>query len=264
MSSALFNTFWIPTFVEMTKKGHFSKVSSHIYDMGGDGMDLQNWAENLVEEVCEKWEHSESKYGFSEHGFRVFYSPVYPGPDLMVIGYNPGNDEKPFSKEDDCQVPAVHEYFCHDSRMAKRMKYLFEGIDRDEWLEASIKLNLIFFRSENEAQWESLDRDIRDELEMFCFNKVSDIIDTLKPRYIVTEGLKVFDRLIHSVLMGCDEPEVKIGIGGRKIYARSRCGHSHIIGLAHLTKDRISYPEWNAIKKYLKSDLKELEQMYLH
>jgi hypothetical protein len=149
-------------------------------------------------------------------------------------------------------------------RECMNMKYLFEGVDRDEWLEASIKLNLIFFRSENEAQWESLEKSVRDDLEMFCYMKVNDIIDTLKPRYIVTEGLKVFDILIHSVLMGCDDPEVKIGVGGRKIYARSSYGHSHIIGLAHLTKDRFSYPDWNDIKKYLKSDLKELEQMCLH
>lgn len=227
-------------------------------------MDVHNWAEDLVDEVCEKWKRSANMYDFSEHGFRVFYSPVYQNPDLMIIGFNPANGEKPFSKEDDCQVPVVHEYLCHDSRMARRMKYLFEGIEKDEWLEASIKLNLIFFRSENEVQWESLDRVIRDDLEMFCFNKVNDIIDTLKPRYIMTEGLRVFDILVRSVLMGCDEPEVKIGIGGRKIYARSRCGHTHIIGLAHLTKDRISYPEWDIIKKYLKMDLKEVEQMYLH
>jgi hypothetical protein len=227
-------------------------------------MDVNRWAENLIEEVSEKWKRSENKYDFSEQGFRVFDSPVYPCPDLMVIGYIPADDDKPSMEEDDCRLPGVHEYFHHDSKMARKMKYLFEGVDRDEWLEASIKLNLIFFRSENEAQWESLEKSVRDDLEMFCYMKVNDIIDTLKPRYIVTEGLKVFDILIHSVLMGCDDPEVKIGVGGRKIYARSSYGHSHIIGLAHLTKDRFSYPDWNDIKKYLKSDLKELEQMCLH
>jgi hypothetical protein len=239
-----------------------SIIGCHVIDK--DRMDINRWAENLIDDVSGKWERSEMKYGFSDQGFRVFYSPVYPCPDLMVVGFNPGSDEKPFSREDDCHVPVVHEYFCHESKMAGKMKYLFEGIDRDEWLEASIKLNLIFFRSENDAQWESLDRDIRDDLEMFCFNNVCDIIDTLKPRFIVTEGLKVFDTLVRSVLMGCEEAEVKIGVGGRKIYARSLYGHSRVIGLAHLTKDRISYPDWNDMKKYLKSDLKELEQMYLH
>ena len=109
-----------------------------------------------------------------------------------------------------------------------------------------------------------MDRDLRDELETFCFKKVGDIIDTLKPRYIITEGLNVFDILIKSVLMGCSKPEMKIGVGGRKIYARSRYGHTQIIGLVHLTKDRISYPDWNNIKKYLKADLKDLNQTYFH
>ncbi len=227
-------------------------------------MDINRWAENLIEEVSEKWERSENTYGFSGQGFRVFESPVYPGPDLMVIKYIPADQDEPFREEDDCRLPGVHEKFYHDSKIEKKMKYLFEGIDRDEWLEKSVKLNLIFFRSENEAQWEGMEKNVRDDLETFCFIKVNDIIDTLKPRYIVTEGLKVFDILIHSVLMGCDDPEVKIGVGGRKIYARSRYGHSHIIGLTHLTKDRFSYPDWNDIKKYLKSDLKELEQMCLH
>ena len=248
----------------LNDNGHNAKLLQQDHGEREDTVAVEKWANDLVEEVFKTWEDSEHAYGFSEHGFRVFYSPVYPGPDLMIIGFNPGNDEKPFSRADDRQVPAVHEYFCHDSGMARKMKYLFEGIEKDDWLEKSIKLNLIFFRSENESQWESLDRDVRNDLEMFCFRKVGDIIDILKPRYIVTEGLKVFEILIQSVLMGCDAPEVKNGVGGRKIYARSRCGYSRIIGVPHLTKDRISYPDWNDIKEYLKSDLKELEQIYLH
>jgi hypothetical protein len=227
-------------------------------------VDIDIWAEELLKDVCEKWETTEYKYAFKDFGFRVFYSPVHLSPELMVIGYNPGKDDKPFSKEEDCQIPEVHEYLYHNSRIAKKMKYLFESIEREDWLADSVKLNLVFFGSENDAQWEAMDRDLRDELEIFCFKKVSDIIGTLKPRYIVTEGLKVFDILINSVLMGCSKPEVKIGVGGRKIYARSRYGYTQIIGLVHLTKDRISYPDWNSIKKYLKADLKDLDQTYLH
>jgi hypothetical protein len=227
-------------------------------------MDIDIWAEELLKEVCEKWETPWYKYPFKDCGFRVFYSPVHLSPELMLVGYNPGKDDKPFSKEEDSEIPEVHEYLYHDSRIAKKMKYLFESIEREDWLADSVKLNLVFFGSEDDTQWETMDRDLRDKLETFCFKKVSDIIDTLKPRYIVTEGLKVFDILINSVLMGCSKPEVRIGVGGRKIYARSRYGHTQIIGLVHLTKDRISYPDWNSIKKYLKADLKDLDQQYLH
>jgi len=227
-------------------------------------MDIQEWAEGIVTEVCEKWEASEDKYNFSQCGFRVFYSPVAPTPDLMIIGYNPDSDDKPFSKEEDSLLPEFHEYFYHESKIARKMKYLFEGIERYDWLENSVKLNLLFFRSENEAQWAAMDQHLRSDLEMFCYRKVHDIIDTLKPRYIITEGLNVFDKLTNSVLMGCLKPEVKFGLAGKKIYARSSYGHTQIIGLVHLTKDRISYPEWNSVKKFLKGDLKDLEQMYLH
>jgi hypothetical protein len=227
-------------------------------------MDIDIWAEELLKDVCEKWETPECKYAFKDCGFRVFCSPVHLSPELMVIGYNPGKDDKPFCKEEDSQIPEFHEYLYHNSRIAGKMKYLFESIEREDWLADSVKLNLVFFGSENDAQWETMDRDLRDKLETFCFKKVSDIIDTLKPRYIATEGLKVFDILINSVLMGCSKPEVKIGVGGRQIYARSRYGHTQIIGLVHLTKDRISYPDWNSIKKYLKADLKNLDQTYLH
>jgi hypothetical protein len=182
----------------------------------------------------------------------------------MIIGYNPDNDDKPFSKEDDSQLPDFHEYLYHKSKIARKMKYLFEGIERDDWLERSIKLNLLFFKSENETQWETLDQDLRNELETFCFIKVNDIIDTIRPRYIITEGFKVFDILINSVLIGCEKPEVKIGVGGRKIYTKSRYGHSQIIGLANLTKDRISYPDWNRIKEFLKGDLKDVIPTMLH
>jgi hypothetical protein len=73
-------------------------------------MDVNRWAENLIEEVSEKWKRSENKYDFSEQGFRVFDSPVYPCPDLMVIGYIPADDDKPSMEEDDCRLPGVHEY----------------------------------------------------------------------------------------------------------------------------------------------------------
>jgi hypothetical protein len=227
-------------------------------------MDIDIWAEELLKEVCEKWETTEDKYAFRDCGFRVFYSPVHLNPELMVIGYNPGKDDKPFCKEEDSQIPEVHEYLYHNSRIAKKMKYLFESIEREDWLAESVKLNLVFFGSEHEAQWDTMDRNLRNDLETFCFNKVSEIIDTLKPSYIITEGLNVFDILIKSVLMGCSKPEMKIGVGGRKIYARSRYGHTQMIGLVHLTKDRISYPDWNNIKKYLKADLKDLDKQYLH
>ncbi len=227
-------------------------------------MDIEIWAEELLDDVTEKWEASENKYDFSECGFRVFYSPVHSSPDLMIIGHNPDKDDKPFSMEDDSRLPDFHEYFYHESKAARKMQYLFEGIERTDWLENSVKLNLIFFKSENEAQWASMDRTLRHELEIFCFNKVNDVIDTLKPRYIITEGINVFDILINSVLMGCEKPEVRFGLAGRKIYSRSRYGYSQIIGLVHLTKERISYPEWNTVKQFLKDDLKDLQQIYLH
>jgi hypothetical protein len=227
-------------------------------------MDINIWAEELLKDVCEKWETHEYNYPFKDCGFRVFCSPVRLSPELMIIGYNTDKDDKPFCKEEDRQIPEVNEYLYHNSRIAKRIKYLFESIEKEDWLADSVKLNLIFFGSENEAQWENMDRDLRDELETFCFKKVNGVIDTLKPKYIITEGFKVFDILIYSVLMGCNRPEIKIGVGGRKIYARSRYGNTQIIGLVHLTKDRISYPDWNNIKKYLKIDLKDWNQTYLH
>jgi len=226
-------------------------------------MDIELWVEELLREVSDKWESTSYAYAFQDWGFRVFSSPVRPNPDLMVIGFNYGKDDKPFSKEEDSQLPEVHEYFCHDSRMAGKMRYLFEGIEREDWLAESVKLNLIFFGSEI-AEWESLDQNLRNELETFCFTKVNDIIDMLRPRYIVTEGFKVFDILTKSILMGCSKPDLKNGVGGRNIYARSRYGHTEIIGLVHLARDRISYPDWNDIKKYLKADLKDINQTYLH
>ena len=68
-------------------------------------MDIDIWAEELLKDVCEKWETPEYKYAFKDCGFRVFYSPVHLSPDLMIIGYNPGKDDKPFSKEEDSADP---------------------------------------------------------------------------------------------------------------------------------------------------------------
>lgn len=224
-------------------------------------MDIQKWAETLVREVKIKWESIPYCYGFREHGFRVFHSPVYFSPNLMIIGFNPECDKTSLSEERESEIPIDHEYFIHDTLLARRTKYLFEGIERDEWLEKSVKVNMIFFVTPKETPWENLDGNIRVPLELFCFRKVHEIIETLKPRYILTEGLRVFDVLTEFILMGCTKPDVKIGIGGRKIYAKSQYGYSHLIGIVHLAKERLSYPDWNTLKILLKADFKDPDEI---
>ena len=218
-------------------------------------MEIDIWANNLLKDVCEKWKSLEGKYDFWKCGFGIFYSPVYANPDLMVIGYNLGGDENSFNEEKALQLPTEHEYFMEDYLIARKMKKLFNNIGKMNLLEKSIKFNIIFFRSINDIQWNSINKEIRENIEKFCFVKVKEIIRKLKPKNIVTEGIKTYKILTQTVLDNCYDTECKTGIRGRRIYCKSKYGNTKVIGLIHPSGSRISNNEWAQIAGYLKEDL---------
>ena len=221
-------------------------------------MDIEQWAQGLLMEVCAKWENNKGNYDFSESGFSVFYSPVRQSPELMIIGYNPGGDETSFCKARDLCVPVTHEYIDYKSDrkypIAGKMYNLFENISKSDWLERSVKLNVLFFRSKSEQQWNTIKKDVRKDLKEFSYMKVKEIADVLTPKFILTEGIKTFNILTNIILCCSEKPVFEQGRGNRAIYARSRYNDIKIIGLIHPTGARVSNDEWLKVKEYLKKD----------
>ena len=230
-------------------------------------MDINKWAKDLSNQVYDEWKMSKNKYSFGEnYGFAVFYSPVSENPNLMIIGYNPGGRENAFSKEREkaTRIPEIHEYIQNKDKrkeypIAGKMFNLFNDIGIIDWLEKSVKLNIIFFRSEKSKIWKSINRPSRREMEEFCFIKTKEIVDVLGPRYILTEGIATFRYLVSSVFKsGCEIPTFSPSPDQRKrcIYAKSKYESIPIIGIVHPTGAWPSNAEWSQIKGWLADDLR--------
>src|SRR6185437_442194 len=157
------------------------------------------WVTNLYNETKGFW----NQKGKDPKGFAIFYSPVILNPTVALIGFNPGGDENSFS-EKNITVPIQNEYLTADYPMAKKVRKIFEAGNIMWALKDSVKFNLIFFRSKNE-------KDITDkEIIQFCEQKVLKILKEIKPKYIITEGFKTYERL-RNLLSAKEEKIIKEG-----------------------------------------------------
>ncbi len=182
--------------------------------------ELNQWEKNFYQDLNSKWENwgKENEY-IQKNGFALFYSPVIPNPDLMIIGLNPGTDDNPFNPAK--EAPGYHDYFefegtKDDYKMAKQMRKLFKD-DLADKLQKSVKLNRLFFRSHNYATWiNNVDKELRINIENYCLVIVKKIITRLKPKIILCEGLDdPFYKLVSMYLEKEDIYEIGV-ISNRK------------------------------------------------
>lgn len=103
------------------------------------------WVTALLKNVDRKWKAVQDEFRLS--GYKVFYSPIRFRPGLMIIGLNPGGDLEDFDPSSTQSIPPTHEYLVKRYRLAKRMRCLFNKLGRESLLAASVKLNVIFFRT---------------------------------------------------------------------------------------------------------------------
>ena len=142
-------------------------------------MSLDQWAENLTKQVFNEWEKNYSNW---KQGIKLFYGPVRKLPKLMILTYNPGGDKQSFQKdlirfgEGDFNPYHKHEYKYRNYTLAKKMRKLFSS-DLD-LLEESVALPIMFFRSKDTKMLKKrFQKNKRKEAEMFCLEKVKQIID---------------------------------------------------------------------------------------
>lgn len=237
-------------------------------------MDLNQWSDSLLRETYNKWSSLEGKYEFWKSGFAVFYSPVYENPDLMIIGYNPGGDSDTFNEKEALLIPEEHEYFKWNYPLAKKMREtIFNKINKTDLLRKSIKLNLIFFRSNNKKCFTSISREVRKDIEQFCHGKVREIIIPTKPKIVIAEGIITYDKL--KLILKQQPFEFKaetercsLGNNGRRIYCNIEAckkidsdvycsGYMFLSGLLHLSGARPSENEFRTIRERLGDDLTE-------
>lgn len=156
---------------------------------------VSEFAQSIINTVHSLWEHNRDEY---TSGYAVFYGPVYSYPDLMLIGLNPGGDEKSFSgmKERLASSDEPMEYiiYCNDKNypIAVKTFRIFESIGLLNVLSTSVKTNINFFRSKN---WNELSKNHFSK----CLNIVLQIIEHLKPKAILCESIRVYDIILKNL-----------------------------------------------------------------
>jgi hypothetical protein len=208
---------------------------------------LDNWIDNLYYETKKEW----SEHGCGSSGYAIFYSPVVLKCAIMIIGYNPGGGSESFN-EKEIKAPTEHDYIKGDYKLAQKMRTVFEELKPEYPLEDTVKLNMIFFRSKKASDLENKN------LIEYCERKVKEIIDTLEPKTIITEGFKTFDNLL-KIMNGEELQDNYEENRGKRIVRLGKIKNEvNVVGLIHpsgargVSNERLKMMG-KFIKKYLKS-----------
>lgn len=154
-----------------------------------------SWAENLRKEVFEYWQ---SNYSHWDPGFQVWYGTVDSAKDVLILGIHGGgesafNNHRTRFEAGDFSLDSEHHHLTPNYDLAKATRKV---VPRD-LIERSVKPNLNFFRAPNQSEWTNgLPEETRREIEAYCFDKIEEIVDRIKPKLVITEGTaSVFDKL---------------------------------------------------------------------
>lgn len=213
----------------------------------------------VIDAIHAKWESVHSASPVFANGYAHLYSPVVESPELMIIGLNPGAEAAaiPFDAATARAVPTSHTYITGKHMLAEKMTKLFESNDQLEMLASSVKLNLFFFRSSSIGEWHSVDPVLRTELEAFFEEQAREIINTLKPKKIVCEGLETLERV--KTMFGSSHKSFDTKSQGRTVYRTSTVtladeSKVQVIGIMHPAA-RVSFTDFDVMADALKEDL---------
>lgn len=231
-------------------------------------VDLRAFAQRIINQVHDKWlalgqrEHIFELGYCRRNGFRVFYSPVTIMPRLMILGFNPGGGPSSFNEEKACNLPDDHDYFPRtrddDYPLARRMREdLFSG--NQALLRESVKTNLIPFRSRNKDEWYRIEKKLRVELEEFSREVCREVVEVMKPRFVLLEGVQTFDLFCRwfaeEILPPQSSPNHQLE-GGRRIYCRAEMRNGiKVMGVLHLSGARPGSQEIECIKNKLMQEI---------
>jgi hypothetical protein len=219
---------------------------------------LTRWAEDLTEEVFLEWK---TKYSFWEQGFKVFYSPLLPAPELMIISLNPGrshdieknfmNENYPVYKKGNFSIPLENQYVKSNGKIANKIKDLFQGYENI--LEKSVVITVLLFRSKNIREWKKENsKHTRLSMEDYAYDKVKTIITKIKPKKILVIGMSTFKRLKDKEIIPITNEEILDSFGTVGKIKIAKMNQTSIIVIPHLSGARIGKENKNKIKKSFK------------
>jgi len=215
-------------------------------------MNYDEWAEAVQQDVYENWKENHEDW---EHGVKIFYSPVHDETDLLILGFQPGGDASSFQglreqfENNDFSTPENHHYVDRGWSLAEEMRVLFDGYE--QILSDSVASNVVFFRSPDTSEWDTLPYDRRTSMENFCWNYVEELINRVDPSAVLAIGIRTFDEVTGR--LGTDT-EVLEKRGQDRLVASSTGSTPRVVGTMHLTGARIA----NEDRKRLHQETRKL------
>lgn len=214
---------------------------------------LEEWSENLRREVFEYWK---SNYSHWNPGFQVWYGPVDSSKDTLILGIQPGGDESAFERPlrrfeaGDFSLDTEHHYLASNFDLANATRKVVPR----EIIERSVKTNINFFRAPSQTIWKNgLPEESRNEIEKFCFSKVSETMKRIDPELVITEGTaSVFDQLKSAWDLSTDcqlNHEISDNRTERLVCV-SRNAEFDVVGLKHPSSGRgLGSKEYERMRK---------------
>jgi hypothetical protein len=221
--------------------------------------DLKAFREDLYREVKQCWENNQNAIPQTRNlKFGIFYSPVRCRPALMIVGANPG-----FDTDDDTMCPPSENLFYHPVgrnpdhwKIAPVLRDYFQKTHHAEILRDSVVTNLLFFKSRCLGKDRNVDRcqgwrdnpnaKARRAIEVYCRNKVEEIVRRLNPTRILILGTTTWDKLAGT--------EIRLAVrhkGNVRLAVRGTIFNKNALGIIHPTGARTSIVERGKIAEHL-------------
>lgn len=216
-------------------------------------MNINKWAEELTRKVYYEWK---SKYNDLGSGFKLFYTPVRQNPKIVIVSYNPGGDEEDFIKENRMEFDKGNFSLEKDNfyqrtpehHFSEKVIQFFQG--NETLLKNSVAFPLIFFRSKKANKIGSqYTLNKRKEMKKFCYDKVSEILQIIRPQILLIYGLHTYDTLKKNGIINVKEIEIKRS-GRRRIACVADWNGVLVFSMLHPTGARISNKEFDESKKW--------------
>lgn len=201
------------------------------------------------------WESLEGAYPTWHCRFSILYGPPMLGPDLFILGSNPGFDPAYLYDDEILTWPKENEYITQKWPLATKLRSIFANAGLENLLERSIGTNRLFFKSksldhhETGLGWADNPKAIRERLEAYCSHELEQLIRLIKPKFILVLGLSVFDDFSNAASRNVE------GVKGRRVATVGSADGIKTIGIIHPTGARVSNADWAIVEKALALEL---------